>query len=37
MVESSMRNLERTGRTADQWVRYVQKHGPPTEERAGRG
>ena len=33
MVESSMRNLEeRTGRTADQWVRYVQKHGPPTEE-----
>jgi len=33
MVESSMRNLEeRTGRTADQWVRYVQKTGPPTEE-----
>ena len=33
MVESSMRNLEeRTGRTAEQWVRYVQKHGPPTEQ-----
>jgi len=33
MVESSMRNLqERTGRTVDQWIRYVEKNGPPTEE-----
>ena len=33
MVESSMRNLqERTGRTVDQWIRDVEKNGPPTEE-----
>jgi len=33
MVESSMRNLqERTGRTVDQWIRCVEKNGPPTEE-----
>src|SRR6185436_11384855 len=33
MVEASMRNLlERTGKSADQWVAIVKKHGPPGEK-----
>jgi uncharacterized protein DUF5655/uncharacterized protein DUF4287 len=33
MVEASRRNLlERTGKSADQWVALVKKHGPPGEK-----
>jgi Domain of unknown function (DUF5655)/Domain of unknown function (DUF4287) len=32
MEDSSLRNLkERTGRTLEQWIRIVEKSGPPTE------